>query len=185
MRRDHYRPWRRIRAVGGFSQMEIVASTALVGIVMVATMSSIAASRKRVAFELIRLQGQSLANELLTEILALPACDPEDGASTTLGLESGDSGGTGRTRWDDVDDYHRLTESPPQTREGADIPGISNWSREAIVERLKSDDWTKINSDYDNVYRVTVSTFRNGERVAIAIGLRNGDQRTNSPLRGP
>ncbi|MFN9601871.1 MAG: hypothetical protein ACK6A7_00300, partial [Planctomycetota bacterium] len=71
------------------------------------------------------------------------------------------------------------------TREGADIPGISNWSREAIVERLKSDDWTTINSDYDNVYRVTVSTFRNGERVAIAIGLRNGDQRTNSPLRGP
>lgn len=185
MRRNHYRPGRRIRAVGGFSQMEIVASTALVGIVMVATMSSIAASRKRAAFELIRLQGQSLANELLTEILALPACDPEDGASTTLGLESGESGGAGRTRWDDVDDYHRLTESPPQTREGTDILGFSNWSRETIVERLKSDDWTKINSEYDKVYRVTVSTLRNGERVAIAIGLRNGDQRTNSPLRGP
>jgi len=185
MRRNHSCRWRRFRAVGGFCQMEIVASTALVGIVMVATMSSIAASRKRAAFELIRLQGQSLANELLTEILALPACDPEDGASTTLGLESGESGGAGRTKWDDIDDYDGLSESPPQTREGSDIPAFGNWSRKTIVERLKSDDWTNINSDYDNVYRVTVSTLRNGVSIAVTIGYRNGDQQTNSPLRGP
>lgn len=185
MLRDQTARWHRKHLPRGFSQIEVVASTAMLGIVMTATMSSIAASRTRAASEMIRLQGTSLANELLTEILALPAADPENGASKTLGLETGESSGTSRSGWDDVDDYHQLSESPPCTRSGININGYADWSRSTTVERLRSDDWTMTKTTYDRVYRVTVVVSRSGRTIATSIGYKNGDSVTSSPFQGP
>jgi MSHA pilin protein MshD len=176
---------RGLRRPQGFSQIEVVASTAMLGILMTATMTSIAASRTRAATEMSRLQTQSLANELLAEIISLPACDPENGPPTTLGLESGESDGNNRSKWDDVDDYHNLSESPPRNRLGININGYTGWSRSTTVERLRSNNWTTTNSTYDRVYRVTVNVSRNGSSIATAIGYKNGDQTTSSPFQGP
>ena len=173
------------RTPRGFSQVEIVASTAMLGILMTATMTSIAASRTRAGSEMSRLQAQSLANDLLTEILSLPACDPENGVPTTLGLEASESDGTNRSQWDDVDDYHNLSESPPQNRLGNAINGYTDWSRTTTVEQLRSNDWTTTNSTYDRAYRVTVKVSRNGSVIATAIGYKNGDPTTSSPFQGP
>lgn len=168
-----------------FSQIEVVASTAMLGILMTATMTSIAASRMRVTSEMARWQGQSLANEMLAEILSLPACDPENGPPTSLGLESGESDGTNRSKWDDVDDYHNLSESPPRNRSGVAITGYAGWVRTTTVERMQSGNWTRTNSTYDRVYRVTVNVTRNSTPIATAIGFKNGDQLTSSPFQGP
>lgn len=175
----------RFRSARGFTQIEIVASTALLGVLFTAALTSVAASRTRATSEMARLQGQSLANDLLAEILSLPACDPENGASSTLGLESGESDGVQRSKWDDVDDYHNLSESPPRNREGINITGYTSWSRSTLVERIRSSNWTLINSTYDQAYRVTVRVYRNNNLLATAIGYKNGDQRTSSPLQGP
>jgi len=104
-------PWRS-RSTRGFSQIEVAASTALMSVLMIATMASIAASRKRTTDEMNRLQGQLLATELLSEILSLPACDPQSVPPATPGRESGETNGNIRTNWDDVDDYHNLTHKP-------------------------------------------------------------------------
>lgn len=175
----------RLRAVRGFSQIEIVASTAMLGLVMTATLSSIAASRTRTTSEMIRLQGQSLANELMVEILAFPACDPDDGPPTDLGLESGESDGANRSKWDDVDDYYNLSESPPKNRMGIDIKGFANWSRQTSIQRLESGDWTLESGEYQQAYRVSVTVSRDGQAVATAVGYKNGDLRTSSPFQGP
>jgi hypothetical protein len=175
----------RSRCSRGFSQMEVVASTAMLGIVMTATMTSIAASRSRTSSEMARLQGESLANELMTEILALPAVDPENGPSTTLGRETGESNGFDRSKWDDVDDYHSLSESPPRNRTGMNLAGFASWTRQTTVERLRSSNWTQTNSSYDNVYRITVNVSRNGRLINAAVGYKNGDQWTSSPFQGP
>jgi MSHA pilin protein MshD len=175
----------RVRTRRGFSQIEIAASTAMLGILMTATLTSIAASRTRAGSEMARLQAQSLASELLAEILSQPACDPENGPTTTLGLESGESDGSNRSKWDDVDDFHNLSESPPRNRLGININGYTDWSRTTTVERLQSNDWTATNSTYDRVYRVTVNVSRNGSVIANAIGYKNGDPTTSSPFQGP
>jgi len=185
MHRDRNGLWYSKRKPRGFSQIEVVASTAMLGIVMTATMTSIAASRTRAASEMIRLQGTSLANELLTEILALPAADPENGASTTLGRETGESNGSNRSNWDDVDDYHQLSESPPCNRSGVIINGYSSWSRRTTVERLRSNNWTTTNTTYDRVYRVTVVVSRSGKTIATSVAYKNGDSLTSSPFQGP
>jgi MSHA pilin protein MshD len=185
MRLRNTRRSRRSRYSRGFSQIEVVASTAMLGIVMTATMTAIAASRTRAFSEMVRLQGEALANELITEILALPATDPENGPSTTLGLETGESNGLARTTWDDVDDYHNLSESPPRNRAGTNLAGFASWSRQTTVERLRSSNWTRTNSTYDNVYRVRVSVSRSGRLIATAVGYKNGDSLTSSPLQGP
>lgn len=169
----------------GFSHIEIAASTAMLGILVTATMTSIAASRARVASEMSRFQGRSLANELLTEILSLPACDPENGPPATLGLESGEADGTNRSKWDDVDDYLDLTESPPRNRLGVEITGYSGWLRSTTVDRLRSENWTQTDSSYDQVYRVTVTVTRNNVLIATSVGYKNGDQLTSSPFQGP
>ncbi len=185
MLREQADRWYRKHMPRGFSQIEVVASTAMLGIVMTATMTSIAASRTRASSEMIRLQGTSLANELLTEILALPAVDPENGASTTFGLETGESSGTSRSGWDDVDDYHRLLESPPRNRSGFNISGYTNWSRSTLVERIRSNNWTTTSTTYDRVYRVTVVVSRSGRTIATSVGYKNGDPLTSSPFQGP
>jgi len=177
-------PWRS-RSTRGFSQIEVAASTALMSVLMIATMASIAASRKRTTDEMNRLQGQLLATELLSEILSLPACDPQSVPPATPGRESGETNGNIRTNWDDVDDYHNLTESPPKSRSGTDIPGFSTWTRSTVIERLKSNDWTQTNATYAFSYRITVSLSRSGQSITTVTAFKNGDTPTHGPLQGP
>lgn len=175
----------RIRPARGFSQIEVAASTALLSVLMVATMASIAASRNRATAEMNRLQGQLLATELLTEILSLPACDPQSGPPATLGRESGETNGDIRTNWDDVDDYHNLSESPPKDRSGTDISGFSSWTRTTVIERLKSNDWTQTNLTYASAYRINVSLSCNSQLITTVTAYKNGDTPSNGPLQGP
>ncbi|MBM3965704.1 MAG: hypothetical protein FJ308_11665 [Planctomycetes bacterium] len=181
-----YREYRSyFRHTRGFSQIEVAASTALMSVLMIATMASIAASRRRATAEMNRLQGQLLATELLTEIMSLPACDPQSGPPATLGRESGETNGSIRTNWDDVDDYHNVTESPPKSRSGTDIPGFPGWTRSTVIERLRSADWTQTNASYASVYRITVSLSRNNQTITTVTAFKNGDTRTVGPLQGP
>jgi len=174
------------RRVQGFSQIEVAASTALMGVIMIATTTAIAASRRRATAEMNRLQGQLLATELLTEILSLPAYDPQAAtAPLTLGRETGETNGNIRTNWDDVDDYHNVTESPPKSRSGTDIPGFTSWTRSTLIERMKSNDWTQTNANYASVYKITVTLSRNGNTVTVANAFKNGDTLTSGPLQGP
>lgn len=152
---------------------------------MIATMASIAASRRRATSEMNRLQGQLLATELLTEIQSLPACDPQSGPPATLGRETGETNGNIRTNWDDVDDYHNVTESPPKNRSGTDIPGFSSWTRTTVIERLTSNNWTQTNVTYAFAYKITVSLSRNGQLITTVTAFKNGDTPTNGPLQGP
>lgn len=175
----------RVSPTRGFSQIEVAASTALLSVLMVATLATIAASRRRANDEMNRLQGQLLATELLTEILSLPACDPQSGPPATLGRESGETNGNIRTNWDDVDDYHNLTESPPKDRSGTDISGFSSWTRNTVVARLKSNDWTQTNASYASIYKITVSLSRNGQLITTVTSFKNGDTPINGPLQGP
>jgi len=169
----------------GFSQIEVAASTALLSVLMIATLATIAASRRRANDEMNRLQGQLLATELLTEILSLPACDPQSGPPGTLGREPGENNGDIRTNWDDVDDYHNSTESPPKYRTGLDIPGFASWTRTTVIERLKSNDWTKTSPSYASIYKITVSLSRNGQLITTVTSFKNGDTPINGPLQGP
>lgn len=109
----------------GFTLIEAVVSTLIVGTVAVTSLYSsltIAQSYRQLA---ANSKAGLLAERYLTEILQAYYSDP---VSPVSGPES-DESTTSRIDFDDVDDYHGRLESPPQLRTGQALPEYgSPWS---------------------------------------------------------
>ena len=98
----------------GLSQIEIVASSLIVGVMLVAALNTLGAVFRSQRLNAARMTGPGLAHELMGEILSLPYEDPEDPGGS-IGNDSSESGGD-RADFDDVDDYLGWSASPPPTR---------------------------------------------------------------------
>jgi hypothetical protein len=118
----------------GLTQLEVVIASLLVGLVLVAAMRALpGVLQTRTTAAQLR-DGNHLAEQLLTEIIQSPYEDPEEPGSP-LGLDTAE-GSSNRADWDDVDDYHTYSQSPPQDKAGNDITEYTGWTREVTVEYL-------------------------------------------------
>lgn len=153
----------------GFGQLEVIISTVLVGVLMVSSFSTIAASRRSQVFESNKIRGLAIAEALLAEIVQLPMREPS--CDCGFGLETGESGST-RVNYDDIDDYHGLLDSPPKSKNGAACAGYSDLRRRVTVDRVTPADWKVTTSSYSGVYRVTVSVLRDTLEVCRIVGYR-------------
>jgi MSHA pilin protein MshD len=148
-----------------FSLLEVVISVFLVGTVMVVALEALVAATAGRAHNGNQAQATLLAQALIEEILDQPYVEPDDGA--LFGPESGEAvvGGT-RADFDDVDDYHGWSGSPPQTKDGTDLSLTGNWRREVSVEWVTADD-IEVNSTTDlGLKSVLVSVEYEGEPMA-------------------
>ncbi len=122
----------------GLSLIEVVASTLIVGVMLVAALNTLGAVFRSQRSNAARLTGPGLAHELMGEILSLSYEDPEDpGAS--IGNDSSESGGD-RADFDDVDDYDDWSASGPESKDGVEHPGYVGWERTVRVN------WVKVNA---------------------------------------
>jgi prepilin-type N-terminal cleavage/methylation domain-containing protein len=159
----------------GFTMIEAAISSVVLGMLagaVLTTVSAAAASRQRTSD---RSRAGVLAHDLLAEITALEYSEPSM-ATITLGLDSPESVATNRLQLDDVDDYHGLLESPPRTREGTVIAGVTGWTRETRVQWVSAASPTTVMAAETRVKRITV-TIRKGTAgvvLATADGLRTG-----------
>jgi len=108
-----------------FSLLEVVVSTFIVGILLVVAMQtagSVASGQLRSAE-----QGRArlLAAELMGEVFQQGYREPLDAA--LFGPEPGESASGTRTDFDDVDDYHGWTASPPVDKQGNELTGRAGW----------------------------------------------------------
>ena len=87
----------------GLSLIEVVASSLIVGIMLVAALNTLGAVFRSQRSNAARMTGPGLAHELMGEILSLPYEDPEE-PGERIGYDSGESTGD-RADFDDVDDY--------------------------------------------------------------------------------
>jgi type II secretory pathway pseudopilin PulG len=164
--------------------VETVVSAALVGIMLVAALNTVSAARlgQRALDE--RRQGYELAAALLAEILAQPYADETqleslrtqillDGqkVTQTLGPESGEAG-VNRSKFDDVDDYHGWSESPPQHQDGTVLTALSGWKRCVTVEFVSGGDAHTTTTQDEGAKRITVSVVHNNVPSATLVGLR-------------
>ena len=117
----------------GFSLIESVVSVLLVGVLMVAAMQALGASKRRESDTFDRLRGRQLAGAMLNEILLQAYKEPETDDAPLFGLEPGESTGN-RSLFDDVDDYVGWTSSPPNDRSGTALPGFTGWTRSVAVQ---------------------------------------------------
>lgn len=152
----------------GLSLIEVVASSMIVGMLAVATLNSLGAATRSADSIGNRAIAAGLADELLSEILQQPYRDP-DGAAV-FGIESGEAASP-RAAFDDVDDYHGWTASPPQYRDGTTIPDRPNWRQRVAVTWLVPSNLTQSSGSDQGVKRIRVQIEYNNvvltEQTAI------------------
>ncbi|MHC4400340.1 MAG: type IV pilus modification PilV family protein [Planctomycetota bacterium] len=157
----------------GFTLTEVVVSTLIVGLMLVAAMRGLGAAARASRLTNRRGQATLLANDLMSEILQAGYVDPDGAAS--LGQESGELGGT-REAFDDVDDYHEWTASPPQNKLGDALPNLDldGWRRSVSVAHVDPDDLTTAISDADDrgVKRITVTVAYENEVLASLVAFQ-------------
>lgn len=114
------------RGLGGFTLIEIVVATVLIGLALVAMMAS-AGSNTRVNDAGTKLtQGTFLAQEIREWSLSLPFRDQDPG---DLGKPPGPDGSDPQVWVDDLDDLMNVTYCPPRDGQGYAIATLPAWSQ--------------------------------------------------------
>ena len=118
-----------------------------------------------------RAKGELLAQELVGEILEMEYVEPVD--TPVFGRESGETNSI-RTWYDDVDDYHNWTASPPQDKSGADLTGWNGWSRSVNVKLVQKNNMMLQAMTDQGVKRITVTVTYQDKAQASLIAVRSG-----------
>ena len=163
----------------GLGQVEVIVSSAIVGTLMVASLTVIAASRRSQMFESNRVRGLAIASAMMSEVAQLPMRDPS--CDCGFGLESGESSVT-RSNHDDVDDYRGWLDSPAKSKSGVALTGYSDLSRKIEVDHVATADWRTTSSSYTGVYRVTVIVLSGTREVCRLVGYRTSGSRGTTVL---
>ena len=165
----------------GLSQVEVVVSTIIVGVLMVSSFSTIAASRRSQMSESDEVRGLAIAEALMAEITELPMREPS--CDCGYGAEVGETGAN-RLNFDDVDDYLNLTDSPPTSRNGTACAGYSDLSRSVAIDLVTTADWNATTATYAGVYRITVKVLRGTLEVCRIVGYRTSGSPGSSSIVG-
>jgi prepilin-type N-terminal cleavage/methylation domain-containing protein len=176
MRQWHGRIPRPDRPRPGFSLVEVVTATMILGVVMVAALNSLGAFIRGQQQLGDRSRGWLLAQDLLAEIMQQEYEErvlDDGGASTaTFGRESGESDSL-RQNYDDVDDYHTWSASPPEDKYGNVDTNLNGWTRTVAIELVAPDDPEVTVGTDQGVKRITVTIHRDGKQVARMVALRS------------
>ena len=174
-------PSRPAKSRSGLSQAEVSISTIIVGVLMVTSLSTIAASRRSQVAESNEVRGLAIAEALVSEISQLPMRDPS--CDCGLGLETGESG-TSRINFDDIDDYRNLTDTPPKSRAGTALDGYTGFTRTVTVDMVASANWNTISATYAGIYRITVIVRFGSTEVCRLVAYRTSASSGASALAG-
>lgn len=149
----------------GLSMMEVVISIALVGIVVAGGLRAGAQSARAAGQTRDAAMAAWLADELMAEMMTVPAF-----GDSKQGPEVGEVGAS-RNAWDDLSDYHGLSESPPVNQYRTPYAGTTGWRRRASVHGAtavlgRTDDLT------GNAWIIVVEVGRDGETLATRTAVR-------------
>lgn len=174
---------------------EAVIATLIVGVMLVAAMTSVATSRTIRGRVADRVRAQQLALDLMSEILQQGFLDP---ASSSSLLASGSptsqpvstTGTTiSRASWSYVSDYNGLVDSPPQTKSGTPIPNVTTWTRTVTVQWANPTTFASTSSTNTGVFLINVTVSRGNLVLASVNALRtsawvssNSQNSSSSPI---
>ncbi len=161
-----------MRNRSGFTLIECAISVLLVGLLMVAALRSLGASKRRELATAERLLGQQLAGALLNEILLQAYVEPDTTQTAVFGLEPGDTTGN-RSLFDDVDDYLGWTETPPTDRNGTVIPGFTGWTQTVAVNWADPTTLQTTSSSNTGLKKITVTVSKSGKTLGTLVGYRS------------
>jgi Tfp pilus assembly protein PilV len=153
------------------SLVEVVVATLVVGIMFVAAIGMVGASRKGEFILDERARGALLGEALMGEILEQAYEDPQEPPGG-FGVESADVSAGKRALFDDVDDYHNWTASPPQEKSGTAIAWAADYATSVVVQWVKTSDPTQSNAGDTGIKRIVVTVKRSDREVAVLTAWR-------------
>ena len=148
-----------------FSMVESAFAVAVVGVLLVASLSTFAALARNRAVEAERRLAYPLAQQLMAEVLQAYFAEPA--GTPTFGPEAGET----RATYDDVDDYNGLSETPPATRAGVALAGYAGWTR-AVAVAYVSPAALAVSSTATTLKRVTVTVTAPSGKTYSLVGFR-------------
>jgi MSHA pilin protein MshD len=166
----------------GFSLLEVVISLFLVGTVMVVALEALTAATRGRAHNGNEAQAALLAHALLQEILDQPYLEPDDTAA--FGPETGETTGGTRAAFDDVDDYQGWSASPPEAKDGTDLPLSNDWTRKVAVQWVQPNSIT-VNSPTDGGLKQVLVTVQHKGATLAQVSMVLTKSRQVLPAKGP
>lgn len=154
----------------GFTLLESAIAMLMTSVLMVVSLWSVGASRRREARTVDRLRGEQIACDLLNEILIQAYQEPT--ATVLFGPETGENNGT-RILFDDVDDYHGWSSVPPKDRSGTVLSGFTGWTQAVQVTWANPTTLGTTSSTNTGLKRVTVTISKSGQTIASVVGYRS------------
>lgn len=155
--------------VRSLTLVESVVSVAIVGLMLVAALNAVGASKATQRRMADRTRGMFLAQDLMAEILQKAYEEP--GGAISLGPDAGETTGD-RTEFDDVDDYHGWSSEPPMSADGTKLPDLTGWKREVNVVWVDRTDFAQTKVSESGVKLITVRVSYRGAMVAELAAVR-------------
>lgn len=160
---------RRAGGRGGFTLVEATVSTLIVAGLLAAALTAVTQTARSREILGERARGYLLAQEMMEEIFDKAYADPDGG--TGLGPDSGETG-TDRGRYDDIDDYHNLSNQPPRRLDGTAYEDLPSWRRTVRVEYVLATDMNYVRTVDGGYKRITVEVYRGDVLMASLVAVR-------------
>jgi hypothetical protein len=154
----------------GVGMVEAAVATVIVGIMLVAAMTTVDASLRMGNATAERSHASAFGALLMSEILRVRYEEPVD--SVGFGVESPETSAS-RATWDDVDDYNGFEQFSPTNASGAEVEGARNWTWKAAVARVDPADPSRAVSVETGLKRVTVTVVDPDGAATTYVTLRS------------
>ncbi|MCY2928648.1 MAG: prepilin-type N-terminal cleavage/methylation domain-containing protein [Planctomycetota bacterium] len=156
-------------ARGGFTLIEAVVATAIVGMGVCAMMMASQAGTRVNADSQELTRAAYLAQEVREWIATLPFKDPDVGQQNN---PPGPDGSSPQVFVDDVDDMKDVTYSPPRDGQGTAIAAMSGWSQKIKMTWVNPTNFAAVVADgASNVIKVRVDILRGTKTVLTTTWL--------------
>jgi len=150
-------------ACGGFSYVEVLLSAVIISVLLVSALKlfgNLGSSAQRVVDNDV---AESLALEMIEEIKKTAYRDPI--VVNEFG-PGGDETGANRVKFDDVDDYHNQTDSPPVCKDGTSAGAYPNFTRSVKVSFVAANNFAQ-QVALDQGFKEVVITISANNRTLV------------------
>ena len=154
----------------GLTLVEAVISLVIVAVMVSAALNLLGATGRAKQIHVRRPISQMLAQQLLSEIIQQSYRELVE--TPLFGVESPETFGL-RAVYDDVDDYHGWSATPPQERDGTAIVNLDGWLREVTIIRVDPTDISQEMPAESSLKRITVTVTDPTGRINQTVGIRS------------
>lgn len=155
------------RKQSGFSLVEVLIATLLVGLSVAALLAANGAFSMVTGAAVDLSTAEFLIEQIREWTTVVAVLDPQSG-TTTFGLEE-----PNMLDADDLDDFDGQTFSPPVSLGGNPLVLLSSFSQQVVVENVSATNFSQVVGDHASMFvRTTVSVSQNNNPIASASWIR-------------